>query len=90
MLNEVKHLGSSPTLSGEHEILRLRHDTFEGHRAPFMLTTHRAPLANRGHYPFSAPAMMPSMKRRWKMRKMITIGNVPRNEPAITAPYSWS
>ncbi len=40
-------------------------------------------------YPLIAPAMIPSMKRRWKRRKMITIGRVPMKEPAITAPYSW-
>ena len=46
-------------------------------------------LRQTGPYPFSAPAIIPSMKRRWKRRKMITIGRVPKNEPAITAPYSW-
>ena len=43
----------------------------------------------RPRYPLIAPAMIPSMKRRWKRRKIRTIGSVPMNEPAMTAPYSW-
>ncbi len=48
-----------------------------------------ARVAHPTTYPLIAPAMIPSMKRRWKRRKMITIGRVPMKEPAITAPYSW-
>ena len=89
-VNEVKHLGSRMRLYIEHEMLRLRlqHDTFEGHRASFLPNTHRAPLAKRGHYPFSAPAMMPSMNWRCMNTKTATTGTVASVAPARTVPYS--
>src|SRR3954462_556471 len=58
---------------------QLRH-IFEGRLAP--------PLGSHFGHDFNAPAVIPSIKRRWSRRKSTTIGNMEMVTPAAIIPRS--